>query len=56
MLSEPLSILLQATFFALSVSYGYLSPELWKETHFLRSPYQEYSDFLQKPGKVSFDK
>ena len=46
----------QATFFALSVSYGYLSPDLWKETQFLRSPYQEYSDLLAKTAKVAFEK
>jgi small subunit ribosomal protein S2e len=36
----------KATFAAISNTYGYLTPDLWKETRFLKTPYQEYSDFL----------
>lgn len=43
---------IKACFFALRKSYGFLSPELWKETHFLRSPYQEHTDFLAHSDKV----
>lgn len=40
----------KATFYALRKSYSYLSPELWTPTHFMKSPYQEHTDFLaQKP-------
>ncbi len=39
----------QATFFALAATYGFLTPELWRETVFTKSPMQEYSDFLAKP-------
>lgn len=42
----------KACFFALQSTYGYLSPDLWTETHFLRSPFQEHTDFLAKTAKV----
>ena len=31
----------QATFYALRATYGFLSPELWRETRFTKSPLQE---------------
>ena len=31
--------------------YGYLTPDLWKETVFSRSPYEEYTDYLAKNHK-----
>ena len=46
--THPFPSLLQATFFALSATYGFLTPELWRETVFTKSPMQEYSDFLAK--------
>lgn len=46
--SRTMGNYIKATFYALRKSYGYLSPDLWKETHFLRSPYQEHTDFLAK--------
>jgi small subunit ribosomal protein S2e len=48
--SRTMGNYIKATFAALRKSYGYLSPDLWKETHFLRSPYQEHTDFLAKAG------
>jgi len=39
-------IKLQATFDCLQKTYGFLTPEFWKETRFSRSPYQEHTDFL----------
>ena len=39
---------IQAIFFALSKTYGFLTPDLWAETAFLPSPYQEHTDFLAK--------
>jgi len=41
--SRTMGNFIKAVFFGLASSYGYLSPDLWKETHFLRSPNQEYS-------------
>jgi len=41
----------KATFNAISNTFSYLTPDLWKETVFTKAPYQEYTDFLQ-----NFDK
>jgi small subunit ribosomal protein S2e len=37
-----------ATYEAIAKTYSYLTPDLWKETIFVKPPYQEHSDFLQK--------
>ena len=29
-------------------TYPYLTPDLWRETVFTESPYQEHTDFLKK--------
>ena len=39
---------IKAIFYALRATYGYLSPELWKENPLLANPYQEHTDFLSK--------
>ncbi|KAI8918704.1 ribosomal protein S5, N-terminal domain-containing protein [Entophlyctis helioformis] len=39
---------LKATFMAIGNTYGFLTPDLWAETGFQKSPYQEWSDFLGK--------
>ncbi|KAG5144501.1 hypothetical protein JHK84_030044 [Glycine max] len=42
-----------ATFDCLMKTYGFLTPEFWKETRFSKSPFQEYTDLLAKPtGKT----
>ena len=53
--TRTLGNFLQATFFALRNSYGFLTPDLWKETRFQKLPYQEFTDFLAKAyiGKAS---
>ncbi|ERE85371.1 40S ribosomal protein S2 [Cricetulus griseus] len=38
----------KATFNAISKTYSYLTPDLWKETVFTKSPYQEFTDHLVK--------
>ncbi|MBZ3884559.1 40S ribosomal protein S2 [Sciurus carolinensis] len=38
----------KATFDANSKTYSYLTPDLWKETVFTKSPYQEFTDHLVK--------
>jgi small subunit ribosomal protein S2e len=40
--------LIMAIFYALRATYGYLSPELWKENALLPAPFQEHTDFLAK--------
>ena len=42
--------ILQATFDCLQKTYGFLTPEFWKETSFKKSPYQEYTDLLAEKG------
>eukprot|EP00178_Gracilaria_changii_P022980 TRINITY_DN6889_c0_g1_i1.p1 TRINITY_DN6889_c0_g1~~TRINITY_DN6889_c0_g1_i1.p1 ORF type:complete len:247 (+),score=31.34 TRINITY_DN6889_c0_g1_i1:28-768(+) len=41
----------KATFYALSKTYGFLTPDLWKETRLSKTPYQEYTDVLEKKDK-----
>jgi small subunit ribosomal protein S2e len=41
----------KATFDALKRTYGFLTPDLWRETALGKTPYQEYSDFLLASGK-----
>ena len=38
----------KATYAAIAKTYSYLTPDLWKETVFTKSPYQEFTDFLAK--------
>lgn len=37
----------KAAFQAVSRTYSYLSPDLWHSSKFIKSPYQEYTDFLR---------
>jgi len=47
----------KATYAAIAKTYAYLTPDLWKETVFVKSPYQEHSDYLAKSHKpVGFQK
>jgi small subunit ribosomal protein S2e len=39
---------IKATFIALSHTYGFLTPDLWKETRFVPTPYQAHSEHLAK--------
>lgn len=38
----------KATYAAITNTYSYLTPDLWRETVFIKSPYQEYTDYLMK--------
>ena len=49
--SRTMGNFIKASYFALRKSYGYLSPDLWQESLFLRSPMQEHTDFLMKAVK-----
>ena len=42
--AQTLGNFVKATFYALSATYGFLTPELWRPTVFTPSPLQEYSD------------
>ena len=43
-----LRISAKATYAAIAKTYAYLTPDLWKETVFIKSPYQEFTDYLSK--------
>jgi small subunit ribosomal protein S2e len=40
----------KATYDAITKTYSYLTPDLWKETEMQKTPYQAHSDFLAKPN------
>lgn len=42
----------KATFYAISATYAYLTPEFWRDTHFSQSPFQQFSDLLANNAKV----
>lgn len=48
--SRTMGNFIKAMFYALKATYGYLSPELWSEDVFEKSPFQEHTDFLAKPS------
>jgi len=52
--TRTLGNFVKATFYALASTYGFLTPDMWKETRFTKSPYQEWSDFLGAPKKGSY--
>ncbi|OPB37848.1 hypothetical protein A0O28_0101320 [Trichoderma guizhouense] len=45
--TKTLENTLKATFSAVSNTYGFLTPNLWKETKLIRSPLEEFSDTLR---------
>jgi len=50
--TKTLGNFVKATFFCIRKLYGYLTPDLWKETRFMPSPYQEFTDYLARTAKV----
>lgn len=40
---KTLGNFVKATFYALSHTYGFLSPDLWAETKYTKSPLQEFT-------------
>ncbi|EFR04505.1 40S ribosomal protein S2 [Nannizzia gypsea CBS 118893] len=49
--TKTLENTLKATFVAVGNSYGYLTPNLWKETKLNRSPLEEFGDVLREGKK-----
>ncbi|XP_047143330.1 small ribosomal subunit protein uS5 [Hydra vulgaris] len=41
-----------ATYLAISRTYSYLTPDMWTETTFGKTPYQEHTDYLAKNHNV----
>jgi len=54
--TKTLGHFVKATFAALQATYGFLTPDLWKETVLNKTPYQEYSDFLLASKKEAYAK
>ncbi|KAE8661755.1 40S ribosomal protein S2 [Hibiscus syriacus] len=50
--TKTLGNFVKATFECLMKTYGFLTPDFWKETRFTRLPFQEYSNLLGKPAKT----
>lgn len=46
---KTLGNFVKATFNALALTYGFLSPDLWAKRQYSKSPLQEFTDFLAKP-------
>ncbi|EOO02356.1 putative 40s ribosomal protein s2 protein [Phaeoacremonium minimum UCRPA7] len=46
--TKTLENTLKATFAAVSNTYGFLTPNLWKETKLIRSPLEEFADTLRE--------
>lgn len=49
--SLSLSFLAKATYAAMAMTYSYLTPDLWKETVYTKTPFQEYSSLLANTAK-----
>jgi len=54
--SKTMGNFVKATFEALKNTYGFLTPDLWKDAPLLKAPYQEYSDFLLASKKEAHAK
>lgn len=46
--TKTLENTLKATFVAVGNTYGFLTPNLWKETKLVRSPLDEFADVLRE--------
>ncbi|KAK9146397.1 hypothetical protein Sjap_006300 [Stephania japonica] len=51
--TKTLGNFVKATFDCLLKTYGFLTPDFWRETRFTKSPFQEYTDLLAKPTTKS---
>ncbi|CAA0837367.1 40S ribosomal protein S2-3 [Striga hermonthica] len=47
--TKTLGNFVKATFDCLLKTYGFLTPDFWRETRFTKSPFQEYTDLLAMP-------
>lgn len=51
--TKTLGNFVKATFACLLKTYAFLTPDLWRENNLEKAPYQEFTDFLGKPYKIS---
>jgi len=54
--TKTLGNFVKATFAAIKRTYGFLTPNLWKEHSFVSPPFRQFSDFLQQTSKGKADK
>jgi small subunit ribosomal protein S2e len=47
--TKTLGNFVKATFDCLLKTYGFLTPDFWENTNFIKSPYQQHTDLLAKP-------
>ncbi|KAK9689503.1 hypothetical protein RND81_09G063500 [Saponaria officinalis] len=47
--TKTLGNFVKATFECLLKTYGFLTPDFWRETRFTKSPFQDHTDYLSKP-------
>jgi len=51
--TKTLGNFVKATFDAIAKTYGFLTPNLWKQYRLTKTPYQEHTAFLQSTGKAA---
>lgn len=49
--TKTLGNFVKATFNAIAQTYGFLTPDLWTPTQFVKSPFQEHTEFLKNAKK-----
>jgi small subunit ribosomal protein S2e len=49
--SQTLGNFVKAVYACIIATYSYLTPDLWKPTQFIKSPYQEFTDHLSNASK-----
>jgi small subunit ribosomal protein S2e len=54
--TKTLGNFVKATYFALRATYGFLTPDLWRETRLGMTPYQEHSSYLAAPQTKKSEK
>jgi small subunit ribosomal protein S2e len=51
--TKTLGNFVKATYQCLLNTYGFLTPDLWRENRFEKTPFQEFTDILAKPHKLT---
>ncbi|KAI5062069.1 hypothetical protein GOP47_0022608 [Adiantum capillus-veneris] len=51
--TKTLGNFVKTTFDSLLKTYGFLTPNLWCETRFVKTPFEEFNDHLAKPTRLS---
>lgn len=54
--TKTLGNFVKATFDAISQTYGFLTPDLWAPTQFVKSPFEEHTEYLKNASKKTYGK